>query len=177
MLTFVFCHQMVLWNMSRGHKIVQKHSRGWWQQYIKRWHVHIVAQQHGTLSSPRASADATARIQSCSHHWVFYNTHTSMHTYTLNTHKDTYTSMRGRNSNHPVPAVCWGFYITHTPVLTHVGIDEEEKNMQENMPPQDKTYICMGLVGFQSLGGTYIYICATLCGCSRCRSRAHLQCW
>ena len=25
------------------------------------------------------------------------------------------------------------------------------------MPPQDKTYICMGLVGFQSLGGTYIY--------------------
>ena len=30
MLTFAFWHQMVLWNMWRGHKIVLKHSGGWW---------------------------------------------------------------------------------------------------------------------------------------------------
>ena len=45
MLTFVFQHQMVLWNMSRGHKIVLKHSRGWWWQYIKDGKEHIVAVQ------------------------------------------------------------------------------------------------------------------------------------
>ena len=125
MLTFVFQHQMVLWNMSRGHKIVLKHSRGRWWQYIKDGTgTHsggaAVVWQHGTLSRPRASAaDAMVRFQSCSHHWVCYNTHTYTHiynytysyTYNANTHTHTCNCTHTNNSNH---AVTIGYSKVHT---------------------------------------------------------------
>ena len=172
MLTFVFQHQTVLWNVSRGHKIVLKHSRGWWWQYIKDGKVHIVAHNsriltqqyiknawytywrrssilkmtwytqqqcsgglvawHGTLSRPRASApDAMVRFQSCSHHWVFYNTntYTTKHTHPLEmdilTHTHTHKQFK-TCSRH------WLFLTTHCSALLPTDV----LNITENCSPR-----------------------------------------